>query len=165
MTDAFRFIRPTGEATEMEADHGRIETRRCRILNATAIGDMEIRNHWPALHTLVEISCEVTEGDTTTHTIRHYISDEDWDKAAYYNMLARGHWGIENHLHWHLDVTFHEDASRARAGFAPENLSMMRKLALQIVKNHKDKRSIRKRLFRAALDQKYLTEILNNAQF
>ena len=165
VTDAFRFTRTTDEAVEMEADHGRIETRRCRILNATAIEDTEIRNHWPALHTLVEISCEVIEGEETTRTVRHYISDEDWDKAAYYNMLARGHWGIENQLHWHLDVTFHEDASRARSGFAPENLSLLRKLALQIVKNHKDKRSIRKRLFRAALDQNYLIEILTDAQF
>ncbi len=165
VTDAFRFHRAANEAVEMEADHGRIETRRCRILNATAIGDPEIRNHWPALHTLVEISCEVVEGDTTMRTVRHYISDEDWDKAAYYNMLARGHWGIENQLHWHLDVNFHEDASRARSGFAPENMSLLRKLALQIVKNHKDKRSIRKRLFRAALDKNYLTEILTNANF
>lgn len=165
ITDAFRFTHATKEATEMEADHGRIETRRCRILDATAVRDIEIRKHWPALRTLVEISSEVIEGDTTTHTIRHYISDEDWDKPAYYNMLARGHWGIENQLHWHLDVTFHEDASRARSGFAPENLSMMRKLSLQIVKNYRDKRSVRKRLFRAALDKDYLFNILYNAHF
>ena len=74
------------------------------------------------------------------------------------------HWTIENNLHWMLDVTFKEDASRARKGYAAENLSLVRKLALQIVKQHNDKRSIKKRLFRAALSQDYLKEILLNAK-
>lgn len=165
MIDAFRFSRPMDEATEMEADHGRIETRRCRILKAESIADKEVLKRWPALRTLVEISTEVIEGDTTTRTTRHYISDDSFEKAAYYNMLARGHWGIENQLHWHLDVTFHEDASRARKDNAPQNLSMVRKMALQIVKNHQDKRSVRKRMFRAALDQNYFFDLINNAQF
>ena len=95
----------------------------------------------------------------------HYISDEDYPKAAYYAMLARGHWGIENQLHWHLDVTFHEDACRSRKGFSTQNLSTLRKMALQIVKSHNDKKSIRKRLFRAALSQEYLRDLLLNAQF
>lgn len=63
-----------------------------------------------------------------------------------------------------LDVTFKEDASRSRKGYAAENLSLVRKLALQIVKQHNDKRSIKKRLFRAALSQDYLKEILLNAK-
>ena len=74
-------------------------------------------------------------------------------------MLARGHWTIENNLHWMLDVTFKEDASRARKEYAAENLSLVRKLAL-----HNDKRRIKKRLFRAALSQDYLKEILLNAK-
>lgn len=61
----------------------------------------------------------------TAVTKRYYISDEDYPKAAYYNMLARGHWTIENNLHWMLDVTFKEDASRARKGYAAENLSLL----------------------------------------
>ena len=76
----------------------------------------------------------------------------------------RGHWTIDNNLHWMLDVTFKEDASKARKGYAAENLSLVRKLALQIVKQHNDKRSIKKRLFRAALSQDYLKEILLNAK-
>ena len=65
-----------------------------------------------------------------------------------------------NLLHWHLDVTFLEDACRARKGYAAQNLSSLRKLAMQIVKRHKDKRSVKKRLFRAAISQEYLKEIL-----
>lgn len=80
-------------------------------------------------------------------------------------MLARGHWSIENQLHWHLDVTFKEDASHSRKGFAAQNLSLLKKLALQIARNHNDKLSIRKRLFRAALDSKYLMQMLLNYKF
>lgn len=75
-----------------------------------------------------------------------------------------GHWGIENQLHWHLDVTFHEDACRTRKGFAAQNLSTVRKLALQILKAHNDKKSIRKRIFSAALSQHYLFDVLLNAK-
>ena len=81
-------------------------------------------------------------------------------------MLARGHWGIENQLHWHLDVTFKEDACRSRKGFSGQNLSMLRKLALQIAKATPDKRiSIRKRLYRASLNSQYLLQLLNNFKF
>jgi len=107
----------------------------------------------------------VTAGDETVTSVRHYISDEDYPKVAYYAMLARGHWGIENQLHCHLDVTFHEDACRSRKGFSTQNLSTLRKMALQIVISHNDKTSIRKRLFRAALSQEYLRDLLLNAQF
>jgi predicted transposase YbfD/YdcC len=62
--------------------------------------------------------------------IRYYISDENITDARYYNSLVRGHWSIENQLHWHLDVTFREDACRARIENAPENLSILRKFAL-----------------------------------
>ena len=124
----------------------------------------EIRTRWNGLKAIVEITSTVDYGNRTAVTKRYYISDEDYPKAAYYNMLARGHWTIENNLHWMLDVTFEEDASRARKGYAAENLSLVRKLALQIVKQHNDKRSIKKRLFRAALSQDYLKEILLNAK-
>ncbi|MBQ9556798.1 MAG: transposase, partial [Muribaculaceae bacterium] len=66
---------------------------------------------------------------------------------------------------WHLDVTFKEDASRARKGYAPQNLSMIRKIALQAVKAHPDKRSVRKRLFLASLDDDYLMEMAQNVKF
>ena len=74
-----------------------------------------------------------------TKEIRYYISSEQGDNAKYFNQLVRGHWGIENHLHWHLDVTFREDASRARTENAPENISTLRKLALQIITEQKNK--------------------------
>ncbi|WP_455657120.1 ISAs1 family transposase, partial [Porphyromonas gulae] len=69
----------------------------------------------------------------------------------------RGHWGIENRLHWHLDVTFREDACRTRKDYSATNLNTLRKFALAIVSGHKDKLSLRKRLFKAALNIDYLT--------
>lgn len=162
--DAFKYNKPLDTASQMEAGHGRIETRDCRILDVSAIEDEDVSARWPGLKTLVEITSTVDYGKHTSVTVRRYISDEDFPKAAYFNMLARGHWSIENQLHWNLDVTFKEDAARARKGYAAQNLSAMRKLALQIVKSHTDKRSIKKRLFRAALSQEYLRELLLNAK-
>ena len=162
--DAFLYGKVSDTSTEMECDHGRIEERTCRIAGAENIEDGEVRGRWPGLRTIVEVTSRVTSGESVTTSVRHYISDEDYPKAAYYAMLARGHWGIENQLHWHLDVTFHEDACRARKGFASQNLSTVRKLALQILKAHNDKKSIRKRIFSAALSQHYLFDVLLNAK-
>lgn len=162
--DAFRYNKPIDTATQMDADHGRIETRDCRILDVSAIEDEEVSGRWPGLKTLVEITSTIDYGDHSATTVRRYISDEDFPKAAYFNMLARGHWSIENQLHWNLDVTFKEDASRARKGYAAQNLSAIRKIALQIVKGHNDKRSLRKRRFSASLSQEYLIELLLSAK-
>jgi len=71
----------------------------------------------------------------------------------------------ENQLHWNFDVLFKEDAARARRGYAAENLSTVRKLALQIVKSHNDKRSLRRRRRMAIMDHNYLMLMLSNAIF
>lgn len=91
---------------------------------------------------------------------RYYISDEQECKAAYFSSLIRGHWSIENQLHWHLDITFKEDACRVRTGYASQNLSVLRKMALHIISEQKDKLSLKKRLYKAALDIEYLKKIL-----
>ena len=119
------------------------------------------QKQWSGLKTLIRVEASRTVKDRETKETRYYISDEEGFSAAYYNALVRGHWGIENHLHWHLDVTFKEDASRARKGNAPENFSTLRKLALQIIKDQNDKLSIRKRRLKAAYDIKYLEKLIN----
>lgn len=159
---AFRCGGVTDTSSEMEAGHGRVEERVCRIA-AESMEDEAVLSKLPGIRTVVEVTSAVTTPEGTASSVRHNISDEAHPHAAYYAMLARGHCGIENQLHWHLDVTFKEDACRARKGFAAQNLSTVRKLALQIVKAHSDKRSIRKRLFRASLSQDYLLELLRDA--
>jgi hypothetical protein len=92
---------------------------------------------------------------------RYYISDETLSRPSYYLSLSRGHWGIKNQLHWHLDVPFGEDDCRARTGNAPLNLSTLRKFALQLLTNQTDKLSLKKRHYNAALDVGYLKNIIN----
>jgi len=145
---------------EIDSDHGRIETRRCSILPAKDFLLDENLKNWKDIATLVKIdACREIKGVQTRET-RYYISDENLTNAAYYQDLVRGHWGIENHLHWHLDVTFKEDLCRARTGNAPENLSTIRKFALQIFANASDKLSLKKKQYKAALDIGYMLKML-----
>jgi predicted transposase YbfD/YdcC len=145
---------------EIEKDHGRIETRKCSILPAQVFLLEDNLQAWENINTLVKIESKREIKGSTHEETRYYISDEKGEPASYYQALVRGHWGIENQLHWHLDVTFKEDTCRARKGFSPQNLSVIRKLALQIISNAKDKFSLKKRLYRAALDIKYMKKLI-----
>lgn len=145
---------------DIDKDHGRIETRRCSILSAKDFLLQENISAWKNVETLIRIEAKREIKGITQQEIRYYISDESIASASYYESLARGHWGIENHLHWHLDVTFKEDDCRARQMNAPENLATIRKLALQIISNQNDKLSLKKRLYKAALDINYMKMLL-----
>jgi predicted transposase YbfD/YdcC len=158
---AFKTYKGIDSIEQIEKDHGRIETRRCSILPAKECLLEDNLNKWKDVATLVKIDASREIKGVLTKETRYYISDENILKASYYQDLSRGHWGIENQLHWHLDVTFKEDMCRARTGNAPENLTTIRKLALQIVSNAKDKYSMRKRLYKAALDLEYMKKLVN----
>mgnify|MGYP003708948823 CR=1 FL=1 len=158
---AFKASRPITVSEEWEYDHGRFETRRCSILSAASAIDEQVIAEWAGLRTIVRLEATRTLADKQTTETRYYISDESECNALYFNRLVRGHWAIENHLHWHLDVTFGEDACRARAGNAPENLATLRKLALQILAQHNDRLSLKKRRVKAAYDINYLKSLLN----
>lgn len=82
LIDAFRYKKPFDSASQMEADHGRIEMRDCRILHADAIEDKYILSRWPGLKILVEVTSTVDYGDLTAKSVRRYISDEDYPKAS-----------------------------------------------------------------------------------
>ena len=159
---AFKMHRGIDSIEQTEKDHGRIETRHCSILPANEYLLEDNLTKWKDVTTLVKIEASREIKGVLTKETRYYISDENILKASYYQDLSRGHWGIENQLHWHLDVTFKEDMCRARTGNAPENLTTIRKFALQIVSNAKDKYSIKKRLYKAALDLEYMKKILNS---
>ncbi len=115
---------------------------------------------WKDIATLIKIGATREIKGILTKDTRYYISDENIKNAAYYNSLARGHWAIENNLHWHLDVTFRGDQCRARTGNAPENLSTVRKLALQMITNANDKLSLKKRQYKAVLDLEHMKKML-----
>lgn len=113
--------------------HGRVETRICEVIDdPTLLSDAA---HWTGLRSLVRVQAithRVIESKTTSQT-RYYLSSLKTD-ARRFNALIRAHWGIENSLHWVLDVTFQEDASRVRKDHADRNLATIRRWALNLCK-------------------------------
>ena len=144
-----------------EYDHGRYEVRMCQVVAASEFLSPTLLAKWEGIETLVRIDAQRTMKGVTSSQTRYYISSEQ-QTAAYYNNAVRGHWGIENLLHWHLDVTFREDANRARSGFAPQNLNILRKMSLHRISNMKDPLSLKKRRYRASMNPKYLEKIILN---
>src|SRR5262245_42146028 len=113
-----------------EKDHGRTEERTYTAMAAPP----PVTRHWPDAQSIVRVCRETTGAQgKKSKEVRDFISSlpPQVDRLA---ALIRGHWGIENHLHWSLDVTFHEDGSRIRQGHAPENTALLRRLALSILK-------------------------------
>lgn len=151
---------PIKEETELsEKGHGRKEIRNCQILSAKETLSPALIAAWKEITTLVKIEETRTIRGVSQTESRYYISSDN-QNATYYNGLVRGHWGIENQLHWHLDVTFNEDACRARTGNAPQNLNILRKLALHRLTKMDDKLSLKKRRYRASLNNEYLEKLL-----
>jgi predicted transposase YbfD/YdcC len=101
----------------------------------------------------------IERGDKIATERRSYISSRALSAAAFAE-AARGHWAIENKLHWVLDVAFGEDLSRLRAGHGAKNMAVVRHFALNLVRRLADNRSIKRRRKRAAWDPQYLLEIL-----
>ena len=157
---AFKVNKGLQFADEPQCNHGRIENRKCSILPACEYLLEENLAAWKNVSTLIKIDASREIKGVVKQETRYYISDETAENPAYYLALARGHWGIENQLHWHLDVTFKEDDCRTRQENAPLNLSTIRKFALQILSNQKDKLSLKKRQYKAALDVMYLKKII-----
>lgn len=156
---AFKANVPLSVEENWEYDHGRFETRKCSILSAKSTMDNEVVSQWEGLQTIVKVESTRNIKGQKSIEERYYISDENEINALYFSHLVRGHWGIENHLHWHLDVTFKEDSCRVRTGNAPENLATLRKLALQIISEHDDKLSLQKRRVKAAYDTEYMKSL------
>jgi predicted transposase YbfD/YdcC len=142
-----------------EYDHGRYETRTCYTVSASAFLSPIQLSKWKGIKTLIKVKAERTTSGITTSNTRFYISSDEKDHV-FYNENIRGHWGIENHLHWHLDITFNEDANRSRTRNAPENLNTLRKIALHRIEKMDDKLSLKKRRFRASMNMDYLTDVI-----
>lgn len=141
-------------------DHGRLEVRQAWVItDPTVIAYLQSRQGWANLGGVALIEAERTLNEKTTTEQRYYLLSQAWD-APTVNTLVRGHWRIENQLHWVLDVTFHEDASRIRIGDAPQNMGVVRHIALNLLRQEPSKGSIKTKRFRAALDDTYLAKVL-----
>jgi predicted transposase YbfD/YdcC len=140
-----------------EHGHGREEYRCYTVLHTTE----GIRNAeaWAGLTTIGMCYSERTVKGETTSEVRYFIGDKR-GSAKYYASGLRHHWGIENNLHWQLDVNIGEDGNRVQKRNAAENLALLRRLTLSLLKAHPSKDSIAKKRFAAALDTSFLEEIL-----
>jgi predicted transposase YbfD/YdcC len=128
---------------QTDAGHGRIERRRMWVTNQ--IEWLKQKNDWPGLKSVavVEATRDVA-GVGVSVERRYYISSLAEPDAKFVASAIRGHWGIENGLHYVLDVSFHEDQSRVRKGHGAENLSRLRRMALNLIKTNGDKLGKRK---------------------
>jgi predicted transposase YbfD/YdcC len=141
-------------------EHGRIEIRRCWAL-ADVLAFDYIRHYdgWVDLQTIVRVHRERRFADKVERETAFYISSLPHHAPLLLNAI-RSHWGIENSFHWVLDMTFGEDDSRIRTGDSPQNMAVLRHLALNILKNDKSKGSLRQKRYQAALDDTFLSLLL-----
>lgn len=161
LQESFRFIQPSSVAQEIDLGHGRIEKRVCSVIHDLSM--IEQKDQWIKLHSLIKIDAErqiKSTGETQKET-RYYISSLQSD-AQQLNRCVRSHWKIENSLHWVLDVAFHEDQSRKRAGKAAENFSVINRIALNLLKNEvSTKQGVKGKRLKAGWSTDYLEHVLN----
>ncbi len=144
---------------EITKDHGRIEERTYSVISDLRFLDEAI--HWDGIKTIIRAESKtehILKGKKSSHT-RFYISSLETSAKAV-SKLIRGHWSIENQLHWVLDVNFKEDESRVRKGDGDANFSIVRQVALNIIKLDDSKGSIRTKRKKAAWNDKFRLELL-----
>lgn len=142
----------------VEKDHGRIETRR--YFQSTEVDWFADRAKWAGLQSVGMVEALREIGGQRTVERRYYLTSLPLGVETFARAV-RGHWGVENKLHWVLDVCFREDQSRARAGYAAENLATLRRLALNLLTREKTKkRGIKGKQLNASWNHAYLLRLL-----
>ncbi len=143
--------------------HGRIEQRTVSVVREIdwLSGDRRFPGELrlPGAACVIRVQASIQRGGRTHAETRYYISSAPLD-AERAGQAVRGHWGIENRLHWVLDVTFDEDQSRLRKGFGAKNMAVVRHFALNLVRSIKDTKSIKLRRKMAAWTPDYLQRLL-----
>ena len=152
---------------QWDKGHGRIEHRQCHVLDVTHESfdwiEPQDLHSWAALRSLIMIEATREMNGQKQTCRRYYLSSlPAASGAALFNKYIRSHWGIENALHWVLDVHFREDDSRVRAHRADQNLAMLRRLAVNVLRiDTGSKVSLRGRRKKAGWDPNYLIYLLN----
>jgi predicted transposase YbfD/YdcC len=142
----------------VEKDHGRLEIRR--YYQSAELDWFADLKKWEGLKSVGMVESVREVGGKSTIERRYFLASLELGVETFARAV-RGHWGVENKLHWVMDVCFREDQSRARAGFAAENLATLRRLALNLLKREKTKkRGIRGKQLNAGWDHAYLLRLL-----
>lgn len=153
-----------GYFEETDGGHGRIETRRVWVTDEVKWLGEGLLAQWPGLASLavVEAGRKVAGGKDSVER-RYYISSRKGTDAEAMAKAIRGHWGVENRLHWQLDVSFGEDDSRLRKGKGAENFSRVRRVVLNLLRKvpAEKRQSIKTRRYRCSIDKQYLLKVLS----
>jgi predicted transposase YbfD/YdcC len=148
---------------QIEGGHHRVEKRQIWTVTVSELPPLHNQSLWTGLKTVVMVVSERRLWNKTTTEVRFYLSSlaSNAEKIA---QAIRSHWGIENSLHWTLDVTFSEDKSRIRKDHSPENFALLRRLAINLLKQEKEfKGSLKMKRYLAGMDNNYLVQILDSA--
>lgn len=141
-----------------DGEHGKIGIRR--YWTTSDISWLQGKENWKNLKTICKVERERDFGEKIEKETSYYIGSVESD-AQKFGSAVRSHWGIENSLHWVLDVSFREDESRIRKGKAPENFAVLRHIALNMIKKENlSKKSIKSKRLRAGWDNEYLMKVL-----
>ena len=136
--------------------HGRHEIRSHYTTDAA---ELPMAAQWKGLRTIGVVVAERQVKNKKTTECRYYISSQE-NKAEFFAKAVRSHWGIENSLHYVLDVTFREDECRIRKDDAPENFAVLRHIARNLLQREQTKMSIKQKQFRCACDNDFLAKVL-----
>ena len=145
-------------STQSNGGHGRIEKRTTWYTN-----DVEWfseKEKWRDLTGFAVVESERTLKGVTSIDRRYYITSLGGVSAQEIGDKIRQHWGVENKLHWCLDVTFSEDHSTIRDSFGAQNMSLLRKIAMNLIKTDKTKQSVRGKILKASWDSSFLATLL-----
>ena len=148
-------------AQTLDGGHGRVERRRYTALSdPDLLACLDPTGAWPGLRAVIEVQTARRPATAPASEQRYYLASLPPD-AARLGQAIRAHWGIENRLHWVLDVQFREDASAVRVGEGAHTFTVLRQLALNLIRqDHTARGSIASKRFRAALDDTYLARLL-----
>jgi len=141
--------------------HGRRESRTCVVIDAPDLLKATIRDFewWPQLRSVVVTIGEREVDGVTGVETRYHISSRQASAAAF-GVAVRRHWSIENECHWVLDAAFREDDHRLREGHAAANLSVVRRMAVSVLKRSQVKLGIKNRRLKASYDNGFLESVL-----